>query len=68
MTVEYVLLLIMGGVVFMSALTKAPKTLFEEGGVRLAARVETQIATGYNFKPYPGGGDSETVPWVRVDE
>lgn len=68
MTIEYVLLLIMGGVMFMSALMKAPKTAFEEGGVRLASRVETQLATGSGFKPYPGGGDAETVPWNRSED
>lgn len=67
MTIEYVLLLLMGGVMFMSSLMKAPKTAFEQGGVRLAARVETQLATGSGFKPYPNGGDSESVPWTRAD-
>ncbi|MBC7466409.1 MAG: hypothetical protein H7256_10490 [Bdellovibrio sp.] len=65
MTIEYVLLLVMGGVVFMSALFKAPKMAFEKGGVRLAARVETQIATGSGFAPYPGGASDENrVPWT----
>ncbi|MBC7754578.1 MAG: hypothetical protein H7Z71_10095 [Moraxellaceae bacterium] len=68
MTIEYVLLLIVGGVVFMSSLMKAPKTVFEEGGVRLASRVETQLATGSGFEPYPGAGDAGSVPWNRVDE
>ena len=68
MTIEYVLLLIVGGVMFMSSLMKAPKTAFEEGGVRLASRVETQLATGSGFEPYPGGGDAGSVPWSRVDE
>lgn len=67
MTIEYVLLLIIGGVTFMSALMKAPKVAFEEGGVRLAARVETQLATGSGFRPYPAGGDDGTVPWVRKE-
>lgn len=67
MTIEYVLLLLMGGVLFMSALMKAPRVAFEEGGVRLAARVETQLATGSGFKPYPGGGDKEFVPWNRTE-
>ncbi len=58
----------MGGVVFMSTLMKAPKTAFEKGGVRLAARVETQLATGSGFKPYPGGGDEDKVPWNRTDD
>lgn len=67
MTIEYVLLMIMGGVIFMSALIKAPKLAFEKGGVRLAARVETQIATGSGFKPYPKSGASHEgrVPWVE---
>lgn len=65
MTVEYVLLLLIGGVMFMSALIQAPKMAFEEGGVRLAARVETQIATGSGFAPYPNGGDRDRVPWVQ---
>ena len=68
MTVEYVLLLVMGGVVFMSALIKAPKMAFEKGGVRLAARVETQIATGSGFQPYSAGGQNEgRVPWVEKE-
>jgi hypothetical protein len=65
MTIEYVLLMVMGGVLFMSALIKAPKKGFEQGGVRLAARVETQIATGTGFKPYPGATDEKNrVPWI----
>ncbi len=68
MTIEYVLLLIMGGVMFMSALMKAPRTAFEEGGVRLASRVETQLATGSGFQPYPGGGDAGSVPWNRTED
>ena len=71
MTIEYVLLLIMGGVMFMSALMSAPKMAFEKGGVRLAARVETQIATGSGFTPYKtkttNGGDDGTVQWKRKD-
>lgn len=68
MTIEYVLLLLIGGVLFMSTLMKAPKSAFENGGVHLASRVETQLATGSGFKPYPNGGDSETVPWNRTDD
>lgn len=64
MTIEYVLLVIMGGVLFMTALIKAPKLAFEQGGVRLAARVETQLATGTGFKPYPDKGDNGHVPWI----
>lgn len=72
MTVEYVLLLVMGGVLFMGTLMKAPKTAFEVGGARLAARVEVQLATGTGFKPYPGstGGassENERIPWVEVE-
>ena len=67
MTIEYVLLLILGGVTFMSALMQAPKKAFEEGGVRLAARVETQLATGSGFRPYPSGGQDENVPWIRKE-
>lgn len=67
MTIEYVLLLIMGGVMFMSALMQAPKMAFEKGGVRLAARVETQLATGSGFKPYTNGGDDGTIPWQRKE-
>ena len=68
MTLEYVLLLIMGGVVFMSALIKAPKVAFEKGGVRLAARVETQLATGSGFSPYGNGNGNEgRVPWVEKE-
>lgn len=68
MTIEYVLLLIMGGVVFMSALIKAPKVAFEKGGVHLAARVETQIATGSGFTPYANGNGHEgRVPWFEKE-
>lgn len=68
MTLEYVLLLIMGGVVFMSALIKAPKIGFEKGGTRLAARVETQLATGTGFKPFPNGGNNEgRIPWTEKE-
>ena len=69
MTIEYVLLMVMGGLLFMSALIKAPKVGFEKGGVRLAARVETQIATGSGFKPYPKNGASNEgrVPWVEKE-
>jgi hypothetical protein len=69
MTLEYVLLLFIGGVLLMSSLMNAPKTAFNEGGTRLAARVETQIATGQGFKPYPKGGTNEEqrVPWVEQE-
>jgi hypothetical protein len=69
MTLEYVLLLIIGGVVFMSTLMSAPKKAFNQGGVRLAARVETSIATGAGFKPYPSGASNEDkrVPWVEKE-
>lgn len=65
MTIEYVLIVITGALIMMSALLKAPKAAFEEGGTRLAARVETQLATGSGFKPYPGGSEDGTVPWAR---
>ena len=69
MTIEYVLLLIVGGVIFMSTLMKAPQKAFRQGSVRLAARVETQIATGSGFKPYPNGAsnDDKRVPWVEKE-
>jgi hypothetical protein len=69
MTIEYVLLMVIGGVVFMGTLTKAPKTAFEQGGSRLAARVETQISTGTGFKPYPGvtSNEENRVPWVEKE-
>ena len=72
MTIEYVLLLVMGGVLFMGTLMKAPKRAFEVGGARLAARVEVQLATGTGFKPYPptSGGPSnenERVPWSETE-
>jgi len=72
MTLEYVLLLVMGGVLFMGTMLKAPKRAFEQGGALLAARVEVQLATGTGFKPYPGstGGNSNEngrVPWVEVE-
>lgn len=69
MTLEYILLLVIGGVLFMSTLISAPKKAFEMGGMRLAARVETQIATGTGFKPYPGATDeNKRVPWKEKDE
>jgi|NOAtaT_7_FD_contig_21_5207454_length_345_multi_4_in_0_out_0_2 hypothetical protein len=70
MTLEYVLLLVIGGVLFMGTLTRAPQKAFKEGGVRLAARVETQLATGTGFKPYPvGAGDEDKrVPWTEKEE
>ena len=70
MTLEYVLLMTIAGMIFMSTLMHAPKKAFTEGGVRLAARVETQIATGAGFKPYPKGNDEQAkrVPWKEKDE
>jgi hypothetical protein len=69
MTLEYVLLMVVGGALFMGTLMRAPKTAFEQGGVRLAARVETQMATGTGFKPYPTGASNEDkrVPWVEKE-
>lgn len=70
MTIEYVLLLIIGGVIFMTTLMKAPQKAFNQGSVRLAARVETQLSTGAGFKPYPNGGASNEdsrVPWVEKE-
>ena len=69
MTLEYVLLLVMGGVIFMTTLMKAPNKAFKQGSVRLAARVETQISTGAGFKPYPYGASNEDkrVPWVEKE-
>ncbi len=64
MTIEYVLLMLMGGVIFMSVLLKAPKTAYELGGVKLAARVESQLSTGSGFRPYPTTGDDGKVPWI----
>jgi len=70
---EYVLLLVMGGVLFMGTLMNAPKRAFEQGGARLAARVEVQLATGIGFKPYSsvaGGGSDENgrIPWVEKED
>ena len=71
MTVEYILLVTIGGLVFMSALMKAPRDGFNKGSTKLGARVETQLATGSGFKPYPGtgtsGGDNGQVPWDKKD-
>ena len=67
MTIEYVLLLVIGGVTFMGALMKAPKTAFEQGGVRLAARVETQLATGSGFQPYKPNANDGAIPWQRQE-
>ncbi len=51
----------------MGTLMRAPKKAFEQGGARLAARIEVQLATGTRFKPYPGVSDANenTVPWVE---
>ena len=69
MTLEYVLLMVVAGLVFMSTLMKAPARTFNQGGVKLAARVETQIATGHGFKPYPSGvSDDKRVKWVDRDQ
>jgi len=62
----------MGGVLFMGTLIKAPKFAFEQGGARLAARVEVQLSTGTGFQPYKGssGGSSsekDRVPWIETD-
>lgn len=67
MTIEYVVLLALAGLVLMPALLNAPKKGFYNGSVKLGARVETQIATGSGFKPYPGGGDNENVPWAKKE-
>ncbi|MBY0452529.1 MAG: hypothetical protein K2P92_05790 [Bdellovibrionaceae bacterium] len=69
MTLEFVLLMTVVGIAFMSTLMSAPKKAFQGGGVRLAARVETQIATGSGFKPYPTGAsdDDKRVPWVEKE-
>ncbi len=71
MTIEYVMLLAIGGLVFMSALLKAPKAGFEKGSVRLGARVETQLSTGNGFNPYQttkkSGGDNGKVEWAKKE-
>lgn len=68
MTIEYVLLLALGGLVLMPALLKAPKEGFTNGSIKLGARVETQLATGSGFNPYPNtGGDSGRVPWDKKE-
>ncbi|MGZ3689897.1 MAG: hypothetical protein ACXVAX_00250 [Pseudobdellovibrio sp.] len=69
MTIEYVLLLIIGGVVFMSVLMKAPRYAFDNGGARLASRTEAQMATGLGFTPYPKGstGDDKRVQWSEKE-
>lgn len=69
MTIEYVLLLAIASIVLLPALLSAPKTGFTNGGLKLGARVETQLATGNGFQPYSGtganGGDNGKVPWDR---
>ncbi len=69
MTLELVLLMTVVGVAFMGTLMSAPKKAYQKGGVRLAARVETQIATGTGFKPYPTGAsdNDKRVPWVEKE-
>ena len=54
----------------MGTLMKAPKFAFEQGGARLAAKVEVQLSTGTGFEPYPLGGPSNEqsrVPWVESE-
>lgn len=57
----------------MGTLIKAPKKAYEQGGARLAARVEVQLSTGTGFKPYKGssaGGSSneaDRVPWIESE-
>lgn len=60
--------MIVGGLTFASALMKAPQAAFKDGGSRLAARVETQIATGNGFNPYPNAGENGKVPWARKED
>lgn len=71
MTLEYVLLLAVAGMVLLPALLSAPKKGLTYGSMRLGARVETQLATGHGFQPYTGsgssGGDSGKVPWAKQD-
>jgi len=68
MTIEYVLLLAVGGLFFMSALMSAPKKAFENGSQKLGSRIETQLATGSGFTPYQStGGDVGKVPWDKRD-
>lgn len=67
MTIEYVLLMIIGGVVMMTALIKYPKQGMEEGSVRLAARVETSIATGTGFEPYNDNSEQGRIPWIEKE-
>lgn len=68
MTIEYVVLLALAGLVLMPALLKAPKEGFNRGSIKLGARVETQLATGSGFSPYAGtGGDNGRVPWEKRD-
>lgn len=69
MTIEYILLLVIGGVVMMSALMTAPKQGFERGGVQLASRVETSLATGSGFQPYKSENQNEgRIPWVEKEQ
>jgi len=68
MTIEYVLLLAIAGLVFMSTLTRAPKYAFVNGSQKLGSRIETQLATGSGFTPYQStGGDVGKVPWDKRD-
>lgn len=67
MTMEYVLLLALSGLILMPALLKYPNQGFSKGSTRLGARIETQLATGSGFNPYPGGGDDKKVLWVEKE-
>ncbi len=51
----------------MGALMNAPKVAFEKGGVRLASRIETQLATGSGFQPYASNASDGAIPWQRQE-
>ena len=68
MTIEYVVLLALAAIVLLPALMSGPKKGFSVGSSKLGARVETQLATGSGFVPYPKtGSDSGKVPWEKKD-
>lgn len=50
MTIEYVLLLISVTMVLVKVVAFGPRRAFHEAGPKLAARVESQLATGTGFQ------------------
>ncbi len=61
MTMEYILLLVSVSLVLVKVVAFGPKDAFKQAGPKLAARVESQLATGTGFKPKGKNVDSWQV-------